>query len=138
MKKKIRFKYENDIGEYYSHEELIEDSEIVESPLPYKSVPDGKYTVIGDKQFHRKEFWVKDNIWYLMTILTEDKNQIKCNAAVFRTFPNLSYKEWEQLKKVKKYLKPQWQFYLKVYKYYCELEKLIKNTSRKCKATLYL
>ena len=82
MKKKIRFKYENDIGEYYSHEELIEDSEIVESPLPYKSVPDGKYTVIGDKQFHRKEFWVKDNIWYLMTILTEDKNQIKCAQVV--------------------------------------------------------
>jgi hypothetical protein len=105
MKNKIKylnFDYEMD------HSDLLEDFKVVENPTKWNNLPNGEYLIRGDKKEHSVEYWVKDNIWYLVSTTTKDNGHYYCNAAKYQLFPNLPEKEWETLNKVWSKLSPYW------------------------------
>jgi hypothetical protein len=90
------------------HSELSDDFDIVKNPTEFNNLPDGEYLIRGDKKNHSKEYWVKDNIWYLVSVTTIDNGHYYCNAGTYQLFPNLPEKEWDLLNKVVTKLSPYW------------------------------
>ena len=90
------------------HSELSDDFDIVKNPTEFNNLPDGEYLIRGDKKNYSKEYWVKDNIWYLVSVTTIDNGHYYCNAGTYQLFPNLPEKEWDLLNKVVTKLSPYW------------------------------
>jgi len=105
MKNKIKYlNFQND----WSHQDLLNDFKPVSNPTKYTNLPDGEYLIRGDKKEHSIEYWVKDNIWYQVSVTTKDNGHYYCNAARYELFPCLKNKEWTELNKHWNKLNPHW------------------------------
>jgi len=96
MKNKFKFKFLN-FGYEPDVDEFDGEFTVVSNPTPYDNLPDGEYTIRGNKQYHKKEYWKNNNIWYFIHSDTFDNGQYWCDAEKFLLFPNLSEKEWDVL-----------------------------------------
>jgi hypothetical protein len=83
----------------YSHHDLLEDFDLVDNPTEYSNLPDGEYLIRGNKKGHRKEYWVKDNIWYLVDDVKKDNGHFYVDSCKYKLFPMLKHCEYEELYK---------------------------------------
>ena len=84
----------------WSHNELIEDFEIVKNPINYNNLPNGEYMIRGNKKGMRKNYWVKDNIWYLTSNVKKDNGHFMTDSTTYMLFPIIKHSEYLELKNI--------------------------------------
>lgn len=127
MKNKLKY-----ISRSFDQFDLEDDFEIVDNPTKWNNLPDGEYLIRGDKKDHSIEYYVKDNIWYLVDNKTKDNGHYMCAASTYQLYPNLSEKEWAILShplvwnKLNKY----WQRAVYGYKFSMELRNMTRDIKK--------
>ena len=112
----------------FTKEELLEDFQEVECPLPYKNLPDGEYLIRGDKAQHRKKYWKSENSWFFVDESTRDNGHFMSEATTYKLYPQLSEKEWAALSAVPfKCLSRYWQRALCGYRFDMELREMSRK-----------
>jgi hypothetical protein len=131
--KRIKFKYYQGNVHLWENEDLKEDfGKNVESPLPYKKMPNGVYLIRGNEKSHRKEYWVLNNKWYLVSDVKKDNGHYLCDSATFNLFPQLSEKEWNNILKIpNKCFNKLWQRHIYGYWHWKNMRELRKEIFKK-------
>jgi len=106
MKNKIKY---SEASEWWNHKDLLEDFDIVPNPLPYENLPNGEYLIRGNKKSHSKEYWMFENVWYLVATTTEDNGHYLVISSTYHLFPSLPTSEYEELSKHINRLSELWQ-----------------------------
>jgi len=107
MKNKIKFL---NAPEWWTHTNLLEDFDIVDSPLPqYKNLPNGEYLIRGNKKSYSKEYWMLDNVWHLVADTKKDNGRYFAISSTYRLFPMLPTSEYKVLTMINAKLSKEWQ-----------------------------
>ncbi len=114
----------------WQHSHLLDDYLIVDNPTIWNNLPDGEYLIRGNKKDHSTEYWVKDNIWYLVSITTKDNGHYYCNAGIYQLFPILPEKEWEQLNKVASKLSSYWKRSVAGRNHYMDIRQMTRSIKK--------
>lgn len=126
----MKFKFINFRNEF-TEEDLLEDFNKVEAPLPYKNLPNGEYLIRGDKAEHRRMYWKSGDCWVIVSESTRDNGHFMCDASTYKLYPQLSEKEWEALSAVPfKCLNRYWQRALCGYRFDMELRDLGRKMAK--------
>lgn len=130
MKNKIKY---SELMPYLKHKDLLEDFKIALNPTPYDNLPNGEYLIRGNKKSHSKEYWVFENVWYLVATTIKDNGHWYCISAKYNLFPMLPLKEYEELTKHVNRLSELWQ--RNVYGFNCWLD--LRSSSRDISLNFY-
>ena len=122
--KYIPFRHETD------HFSLKEDFLIVDNPTKNKYVPNGNYLIRGNKKSHSKKYSVLDNVWYLIAETEKDNGHYNGIASTYQLYPNLTDKEFIELREYIRYLKPYMQRVVRGYFMNKELREMVREIKK--------
>jgi hypothetical protein len=121
-----KFKFINNDFSYLDDDDFV-DFKCVDSPFGDKSMPNGEYLIRGDKESHSKEYYHRNDKWYLVEDTVKDNGHYYVIAYVYKLLPALTEKEWGELNRHYKKLTPYWRRMLIARKYWLQSRESIKG-----------